>query len=101
METVSDDPLEEWLGRALLTNAEPREQAERLIEAYITPESQREAIIDLFYGVNQSVGSIKFVDDFHAQLGGLVEQSRALHAEVASTDRYKAAAAKAATTRAG
>jgi hypothetical protein len=54
-------------------------------------------LLYLFYGVNQSVGSIKFVDDFHAQLGGLVSRSNALRAEMMATDRYKEAeAAKAA-----
>jgi hypothetical protein len=55
------------------------------------------SLLDLFYGINQSVGSIKFVDDFSQRFGALVSGSRALHAEMTSTDRYKAAeAAKAA-----
>jgi hypothetical protein len=55
------------------------------------------SLLDLFYGVNQSVGSIKFVDEFSQRFGVLVERSSALHAEMTSTDRYKAAeAAKAA-----
>jgi hypothetical protein len=53
------------------------------------------SLLDLFYGVNQSVGSIKFVDDFQQRLGSLVERSNALRAEMMATDRYKAAAAKA------
>jgi hypothetical protein len=48
-------------------------------------------LLYLFYTVNQSVGSIKFVDDFHAQLGALVERSNALRAKMMATDRYKAA----------
>jgi hypothetical protein len=51
------------------------------------------SLLDLFYGVNQSVGSIKFVDDFQTQLAGLVQRSNALRAEMMETDRYKAAAA--------
>jgi len=43
--------------------------------------------------VNQSVGSIKFVDEFSQRFGVLVERSSALHAEMTSTDRYKAAEA--------
>ena len=49
------------------------------------------SLLDLFYGVNQSVGSIKFVDDFSQRLGVLVERSDALNAEMKSTARYKAA----------
>ena len=55
-------------------------------------------LLYLFYGVNQNVGSIKFVDDFHAQIGALAELSNALRAEMMATDRFKAAAAKAAKT---
>jgi hypothetical protein len=51
------------------------------------------SLLDLFYGVNQSVGSIKFVDDFSQRFEDLVSRSRALHAEMTSTDRYKAAEA--------
>jgi hypothetical protein len=50
-------------------------------------------LLYLFYAVNQSVGSIKFVDGFHAQLGGLVSRSNALRAEMMATDRYKEAEA--------
>ncbi len=56
------------------------------------------SLLDLFYGVNQSFGSIKFLDEFHAKFGALVELSKALHAELTSTDRHKAAAIKAAKT---
>jgi hypothetical protein len=49
----------------------------------------------LFYGVNQGLNVIKFVDDFHVRLDALVMQSKAIHAEMTSTDRYKAAAMKA------
>jgi hypothetical protein len=52
-------------------------------------------LLDLFYGVNQNLGVIKFVDDFHDKFDALVSQSKAIHAEVTSTDRCKAAAAKA------
>lgn len=54
------------------------------------------SLLDLFCGVNQSVGSIKFVDDFQQRLGVLVERSNVLNADMKSTERYKAAAAKAA-----
>ena len=50
-------------------------------------------LLYLFYGVNQNVGCIKFVDDFQAQLGGLVSRSNALRAEMMAMDRYKAAEA--------
>ena len=53
------------------------------------------SILDLFYGVNQGLNVIKFVDDFHVKFDALVEQSKAIHAEMTSTDRYKAAALKA------
>jgi hypothetical protein len=53
-------------------------------------------LLYLFYGVNQSVGSIKFVDDFQAQLGGLVQRSDTLRAEMMATERYKAAMEEAA-----
>jgi hypothetical protein len=59
------------------------------------------SLLELFYGVNKSVGSIKFVDDLSERFGVLVDQNKALHAGMASTERYKAAAAKAATTKAG
>jgi hypothetical protein len=45
--------------------------------------------------VNENLGVIKFVDDFHDKFDALVSQSRAIHAEMTSTDRYKAAAARA------
>lgn len=48
------------------------------------------------YGMNRSVGSIKFVDDFHQRFDALVEQSNALNAEMKSTERYKAAMKAAA-----
>jgi hypothetical protein len=35
--------------------------------------------------VNQSVGSIKFVDDFAEKFGALVERSNALRAEMMAT----------------
>jgi hypothetical protein len=55
------------------------------------------SLLDLFYGVNQSVGSIKFFDDSSERFGVLVERSNALRAEMMGTDRFKAtAAAKAA-----
>jgi hypothetical protein len=54
------------------------------------------SLLDLFYGVNQSVGSIKFVDDFSQRFGVLVERNNALRAEMMETERFKAAAAKAA-----
>jgi hypothetical protein len=53
------------------------------------------SLLDLFYGVNQRVGSIKFVDDFSDRFCVLVERSNALNAEMKATDRYKAAEAKA------
>ena len=53
-------------------------------------------LLYLFYGVNQTVGSIKFVDDFHPQLGDLVTRSNALRAEMMATDRYKEAEAATA-----
>jgi hypothetical protein len=59
------------------------------------------SLLDLFCGVNQSVGSIKFVDDFPDRFSALVEQSKSLHAEMTSTDRYKAAAMKAEARFAG
>ena len=40
------------------------------------------SLLDLFYGVNQSVGSIKFVEDFSQRFGILVERSNALRAEM-------------------
>jgi hypothetical protein len=49
----------------------------------------------LFYGVNQNLNVIKLVDDFHDKFDALVAQSRAIHAEMTSTDRFKAAAMKA------
>ena len=59
-------------------------------------------LLYLFYGVNQSVGSIRFVDNFHAQLADLVKRSNALRAEMMATDRHKAAqAAKAANESKG
>ncbi len=55
------------------------------------------SLLDLFFGVNQSVGSIKFVDDFSERLGILVERSNALRAEMMATERFKdTGAAKAA-----
>jgi hypothetical protein len=53
------------------------------------------SLLDLFYGVNQGLNVINFVDDFHVRLDALVMQSKAIHAEMTSTDRYKAAAMKA------
>ena len=47
--------------------------------------------LDLLYGVNQSVGSINSWTIFAARLGGIVERSNALRAEMMATDRYKAA----------
>jgi hypothetical protein len=51
------------------------------------------SLLDLFYGVNKGVGSIKFVDVFSQRFGVLVERSNALRAEMMATDRFKAAAA--------
>jgi hypothetical protein len=53
------------------------------------------SLLDLFYGVNQGLKVIKFVDDFRVRLDALVTQSMALNAEMTSTNRYKAAAMKA------
>jgi hypothetical protein len=55
------------------------------------------SLLELFYGVNKSVGSIKSADDLSERFGVLVDQNKALHAGIASTERYKAAA----TTKAG
>ncbi len=55
------------------------------------------SLLDLFYGVNQSVGSIIFVDDFHQRFDAIVERSNALNAEMKSTERYEAAMRAAAT----
>jgi hypothetical protein len=52
------------------------------------------SLLDLYYGVNQNLGVVKFVDDFRDKFDALVVQSRAIHAEMTSTDRYKAAAAR-------
>jgi hypothetical protein len=57
------------------------------------------SLLDLFYGVNKSIGSIKFVDDFSQSFGVLVERSNALRTEMMATDRFKAAAAKGAGCR--
>jgi hypothetical protein len=48
-------------------------------------------LLDLFCGVNRDRNVLKFVDDFHFKFDGLVAQSRAIHAEMTSTERYKAA----------
>jgi hypothetical protein len=53
------------------------------------------SLLDLYYGVNRTLNVIKLVDDFHDRFDVLVAQSRAIHAEMTSTDRYKAAAVKA------
>jgi len=53
------------------------------------------SLLDLFYGVNQNLNVIKFVDDFHDRFDALVAQSKEIHAEMTATDRYKAAAIKA------
>jgi len=58
-------------------------------------------LLDLFRGVNGSLGVIKLVDDFDDKFGALVERDEALRAEMASTDRFKAAAAKASEMSAG
>jgi hypothetical protein len=50
-------------------------------------------LLYLFYGVNQTVACITFVDDFQAQLGGFVIRSNALRTEMMATDRFKAAEA--------
>ena len=55
-------------------------------------------LLGLFYNVNENVGSIKLVEDFLQRLDALTDQNKALHAEMTSTDRYKAAAVKAAKT---
>lgn len=52
-------------------------------------------LLDLFCGVNRGLDVIKFVDEFPARFDALVEQSKAIHAEMTSTERYKAAAMKA------
>jgi hypothetical protein len=59
------------------------------------------SLLDLFYGVNQNLNVIKFVDDFHDRFDVLIEQSKAIHAEMTSTDRFKAAALKAQAASAG
>jgi hypothetical protein len=57
------------------------------------------SLLDLFYGVNRGLDVIKFVDDFPARFQTLVEQSKAIHAEMTCTDRYKAAMKAAAAAR--
>ena len=59
------------------------------------------SLLNLFYGVNQGLNVIKFVDDFHVTFDALVAQSKAIHAEMTSTDRYKAAAMKAQAAAVG
>jgi hypothetical protein len=57
------------------------------------------SLLDLFYGVNQSVGSIKFIDDFRDRFDALVSQSKTINAELTSTDRYRTAAIRAAAAQ--
>jgi hypothetical protein len=45
------------------------------------------SLLELFYGVNKSVGSIKSADDLSERFGVLVDQNKALHAGMASTER--------------
>ena len=53
------------------------------------------SLLDLYYGVNRDLNVIKLVDDFHDRFDALVAQSRTIHAEMTSTERFKAAAMKA------
>ena len=46
-------------------------------------------LMDLFYGINKSLGVIKFVDDFISQLKTLENENHRLKAEMMSTDRFK------------
>jgi hypothetical protein len=46
-------------------------------------------LMDLFYGVNQNVKAIKFVDDFIARLKLLESQNHKLKEEMMSSDRFK------------
>lgn len=48
-------------------------------------------LMDLFYGVNDTLNVIKFVDDFPPRLQRLVQQSNALRTEMTATERYKQA----------
>ncbi len=52
-------------------------------------------LLDLFFGVNQGLNVIKFVDDFQVKFDALVAQNKAIHTEMTSTERCKAAAMKA------
>ena len=54
------------------------------------------ALLDLFFGVNQSYGSVKFVDDFVPRFEELVSVVQSLHAEMISHERYKRAEAMVA-----
>ncbi len=46
-------------------------------------------LTDLLYGVNKSLGVIKFTDDFIPRLKALEVQNHKLKAEMMATDRYK------------
>lgn len=46
-------------------------------------------ITDLLYGVNRSIGAIKFADDFIPRLKALETENHKLKAEMMATDRYK------------
>jgi hypothetical protein len=48
-------------------------------------------ILDLFYGVNQPLNVIKFVEDFEQRFNSLAQQNNALREEMMATDRYKKA----------
>jgi hypothetical protein len=53
-------------------------------------------LLDLFCGVNQSLNVIKFADDFSPEFQKLDAQRHALRAEMTSTERFRAAMARAA-----
>ncbi len=52
-------------------------------------------LLDLFYGVNQNLGVLKFVDDFAPRLKALEAENHRLKAEMMATDRFQRARERA------
>lgn len=56
-------------------------------------------LMDLFYGINKGRNVIGFIDDFPVYFAQFERDTAALRAKVMATERYKAAAAKAAAAK--